>query len=76
MELERTNPNGEIVLGGKLNHMEFFFLIVKIAYRNESYKKKILRCSKCLKNKIVHNFLITNPNGMNQSFTHRQKYNL
>jgi len=28
------------------------------------------------KNKIVYNFLITNPNGMNKSFPHRQKYNL
>jgi len=27
-----------------------------------------------LKNKIVHNFLITSPNGMNQSFRCRQKY--
>jgi len=33
-------------------------------------------CSKCLKNKIVHNFLVSNSNGMNQSFPHRQKYNL
>jgi len=34
------------------------------------------RCSTCPRNKIVYNFLITNPNGMNQSFTCRQKYNL
>jgi len=25
---------------------------------------------------IVHNVYITNPNGMNQSFTYKQKYNL
>jgi len=69
MELERPNPNGEIVLGGKLNHVELvFWKIVKIALRNESYKLYFSgRCSKCLKNKIVHNFLTTNPNGMNQS---------
>jgi len=60
MKLERTNFNGEIVLGGKLNHVEFF---------SE-------RCSKCPENKIVYNFLITNPNGMNKSYPHRQKYNL
>jgi len=29
-----------------------------------------------LENKIVHNFLIANPNGMNKSFPDRQKYNL
>jgi len=29
-----------------------------------------------LKNKIVHNFLITTPNTMNQSFTWRQNYNI
>jgi len=34
------------------------------------------RYSKCPRNKIVHNFLRTNPNGMNQSFSNRQKYNL
>jgi len=34
------------------------------------------RCSNCMKNKIVHNFLITNPNEMNKIFLCRQKYNL
>jgi len=38
--------------------------------------KSLQRYSKCPKNKIVHNFFITNPNGMNQSFPKRQKYNL
>jgi len=39
MELEHTNPNSEIVLGGKLNHEDlFFWKIVKIAFKNESYK--------------------------------------
>jgi len=78
MELEHTNPNGEIVLAKKLNHMEFFFWkIVKIAFRNESYKLFLSRrCFKCLKNKIVHNFFKTNPNGTKQSFPDRQKYNL
>jgi len=57
--------------------VELVFLIVKIALKNESYKFLFLeRCSKCPKNKIVHNFFITNPNGMNQGFPNRQKYNL
>jgi len=30
----------------------------------------------CSKNKIVYNFHITNPNGMNQSFPCGQKYDL
>jgi len=39
MELKRTKPDGEIVLGNKLNHVElFFFKTVRIAFRNESYK--------------------------------------
>jgi len=39
MELKKTNSNGEIVLGNKLNHEElFFWKIVRIAFRNESYK--------------------------------------
>jgi len=77
MELKHINPNGEVVLRGKLNHVELFFLIVKIVLKNEFYKLFFSsRCSKCPKNKIVHNFLITNPNAMNQSFLDRQKYNL
>jgi len=78
MDLKCTNSNGEIVLAKKLNHLELSFKkIVIIAFRNESYKLLFLgRCSKCLKNKIVHNFLLTNPNGMNQNFPDRQKYNL
>jgi len=38
MELKRTNPNGDIVLESKLNHVELIFLIVRIAFKNESYK--------------------------------------
>jgi len=74
MELKCINSNGEIVLAKKLNHIEIFsWKIVKIAFKNESYKLFFLgRCSKCPKNKIVHNFLITNPNEMNQSFTNRK----
>jgi len=34
------------------------------------------RCLDCSKNKIVHNFLISSPNQMNQSFIYRQKYNV
>jgi len=72
MKLECINPNGEIVLGGKLNH---------VVYKN-CIQKWILqviflwKCSKCPKHKIVHKFLITNPNGMNKSSPNRQKYNL
>jgi len=78
MELKCNNPNGEIVLTEKLNYMElFFWKIVRIAFGNESYKLFFPeRCSKCPKHKIVHNFFITNPNGMNKSFSNRQKYNL
>jgi len=47
-----------------------------MAFRNESYKLFFSwRCSKCPNNKIVHNFLIKNSNGMNQNFLNRQKYN-
>jgi len=39
MEVKCTNPNGEIVLERKLNYVElFFWKIVKIAFKNESYK--------------------------------------
>jgi len=53
--------------------MEIFFLkIVKIAFINENYKLSFSwRCSKCPKNKIVHNFLITNPNGMIQTLVEK-----
>jgi len=36
----------------------------------------ILKMLYCPQTKIVHNFLITNQNGMNQSFLCRKKYNL
>jgi len=39
-----------------------FWKIIRIAFRNKSYKLLFSRrCSNCLKSKIVHNFLITNP---------------
>jgi len=39
MELKCINPNGEIVLRNTLNHdVDFFLNIVKIVFRNESYK--------------------------------------
>jgi hypothetical protein len=34
------------------------------------------KSSNCPKNKIVHNFLIKNPNQMNQTYPRRKKYNL
>jgi len=70
MKLKCTNPYGEIVLAKKLNHVELFFLIVKNAFINEFYKIFFQEDAlKYPKTKIVHNFFITNPNGMNQSFT-------
>jgi len=39
MKLKQIDFNGEIVLGSKLNQREYFFgKIVKIAFKNESYK--------------------------------------
>jgi len=39
MKLKWTNPNGEIVLGRKLNHVELSFKKkLKIALKNECYK--------------------------------------
>jgi len=76
MEFKRMNNNSEIVLRSTLNHVDFF-LIVKITFKNGSYKLFFSRrCSNSSKNKIVPNFLITNPNEMNQSYLYRQKYNL
>jgi len=49
MKLKCTNPNGDIVLARKLNYVDYFFLNVKIAFRNEShsyYFKKMLRLPK------------------------------
>jgi len=39
MEAKHNNPNSEIILASELNPIEpFFFLIVKIVLKNESYK--------------------------------------
>jgi len=78
MGLKHNNLNGEIVLAIKLTVVEqFFWKIVKIAFRNECYKLFFQEDAQIAwKNKIVQNFHITYPNGMNQSFTHRLKYNL
>jgi len=55
----------------------FFWKIVKIAFKNESYKSCFSRrCSECPKIKIVHKFLIKNTNGMNKIFPYIKKYNL
>jgi len=72
------NFNCEIVLSSTLKHVEILFLknckncihkwILQVIFSR--------RCSNCPKIKIVHNFLITYPIGMNQSFIYRQKYNL
>jgi len=75
MELKCTNPNGVVVLAKILNHVELLFL--KKCKNCIPYKLFFSkRCYKCPKNKIVRNFLITNPSGMNQNFLDRQKYNL
>jgi len=77
MELKCTNPNGEIILSIKLNHMDFF-----LKNCNNCIQKWILqvifsrRCLDCAKKKIVHNFHITYSNKKNQSFPCWQKYNL
>jgi len=78
MELKYTNPNGGIVLAKKLNHMELSFLKnCKNCIQKWTLRVIFLgRCSKCPKNKIVHNFLVTNPNGMNKSFPDRKIYNI
>jgi len=74
MQLKCINLNGEIVLGRKLNHVELLFLKNCKNYIQKWILQVIFskRCSNCPKNKIVHNFFITNPNGMNQSFTCRK----
>jgi len=75
MKLECTNSNGEILLGRKLNHVELCFL----KNCKNCIQKWILqvifskRCSYCPKNKVVYNFLIISPNGMNQRFPCRPK---
>jgi len=72
MELKCTNPNGGILLASKLNHEQKIAKIAKVAFRNDSYKLFFSkRCSNYPKNKNVHNFLITNPNEINQSFPDR-----
>ena len=39
MELKHNNPNGEIVLAGKLHpFQQFFWKNVKIAFNNELYE--------------------------------------
>jgi len=45
---------------------------VKIAFKNEFNKLFFRKMLRLPQNKIVHNFLITSPNRMNQSFTCRQ----
>jgi len=78
MELESTNPNGEIVLESKLNHVEPFFskklqeMHLEINPTSYFFKKMLL----LLEKQDCCNFLIANPNGMSQSFICRQKYNL
>jgi len=69
MESKHTNSNSEIALPIKIKLVEIFVLKnVKIKFKNESYTLFFLRCSNCPQNKMLHNFHITNPNGMNQSF--------
>ncbi len=76
MGLKYKNLNGKIVLSRKYNiYFVLIWKIVKIAFRNESDKLFFQRDALiALKNKIIYNFHIINPNGMNQSFTCREKY--
>jgi hypothetical protein len=78
MKLKCTHPNGEVVLEKKLNHMDLILLKKYINCIKKWILQVILsrRCSNCQKNKIVHNFHITNPTGMNQRYPRRKKYNL
>ncbi len=76
MGLKHNNPNGEIVLASKLNLVKHFFKLLKVHSKMNSISYFSRRCLDCPKNKIVHNFHIANPNGMNQSFTSRQKQDL
>jgi len=78
MELKHTISNGEIVLIIKVNPMEYFVLEKgkNWAQRQILYIIFSKRCYDCLKNKVLHNFDIKNPNRMNQSFPFRQKHNL
>jgi hypothetical protein len=76
MELKYVNPNDEIVVASNLDPMEF------VVFKNcENWVHKQIqfiifsrKCPDCLKNKTLHNYHITNPNGMNQSFPCKQKY--
>jgi len=74
MELKCNNSNGEIVLTIKVISIELF--VVKkyqnLAQNQISYVFFSKKCYDYLQNKMVHNFHITNPNGMNQSFPYRQ----
>jgi len=74
MGLKYYNSSGEIVLASKINLVKHFFLIVKIAFRNESNKLFFQEEAQVApQNKIVHNFHITNPNRMNQSLLYINK---
>jgi len=70
MELKLTNPNGEIILARKLNYVKlFFWQIVKITFKNESYKLffQEARCLDCTKNKTIYNIHIIQLSKWNES---------
>jgi len=85
MELKHTNPNGESILATTLNLMELFTLKNYEDWLKKKFYTYMLFSQedaiyKCLENKMLHNFHITNPktnpNGMNKrikSFPYRQK---
>jgi len=50
--------------------------IIKIALEINSKNYLVKKMLELPQNKIVHNFFITNRNGINHRFTCRQKYNL
>jgi len=65
--------DGQIVLKSKLYHTQFF-LIVKTKFKNRfktlfSQEFATIAC----KNKKLHNFYSTYPNGMNKIFLLREK---
>lgn len=69
MGLKFNNPNGEVVLASMPNLFKQFFLknCQKCIQKWNLLLFFSRKCYNCPKNKIVHNFHITNPNGMNQS---------
>jgi len=72
MKLNFFNPIGGIVVASNLNHADhcIFWKIVKIELKKNLVHKILGRCYSCLQKKTLHNYQITNPNGMNQNLSY------